>query len=186
MIFDVLKALLPSWFQKIAEYPEVMKAYAAALAELEVNIERIKANTFLQTCDEETLSYWEKKLKLYPPDGEPLEQRRRMAISQWSMASRPTIKYLKDELDRLIGAENYEIEVYSYASPNSYYYGIDQYVHIYVKKFNRGLYDIICNVYYRVAPIHIALLITDKISEDLSKKAYVAGVCNNTIITTIG
>lgn len=185
MIFDVLKALLPSWFQKIAEYPEVMKAYAAALAELEVNIERIKANTFLQTCDEETLSYWEKKLKLYPPEGEPLEQRRRMAISQWSMASRPTIKYLKDELDRLIGAENYEIEVYSYGRVNTSS-NVYQCVYIYVKKFDRGLYDIICNVYYRVAPIHIALIITDKISEDLSKKAYVAGVCNNTIITTIG
>ena len=42
MIKDDMINMLPPWFQKIREYPELMKAYGAALEEFNNNMKQVR------------------------------------------------------------------------------------------------------------------------------------------------
>ena len=61
-----LLIMVPEWFQKVIEYPEIMKAWVYALNQLDGNIRRLWDNQYIQTCDEATLAQYEKFLGIVP------------------------------------------------------------------------------------------------------------------------
>ena len=95
--------LLPPWFQEIKEFPEIMKAYGAEFEELQANIERVANNTHIQTCDLQTVEYWEKKLKITPPIGATLEDRRNTIQGRFTVSGGYTLKKLYQTLTEMYG-----------------------------------------------------------------------------------
>ena len=121
-----LLIMIPEWFQRVLEFPEIMKAYAYALGDLDGNVKQLWDNQYIQTCDEKTLELYEKLLGITPPGTETLEYRRAVALNKYSMTVPFSIGYLKSRLDQIYGnneivvdSENCELTITLYESDYS-------------------------------------------------------------------
>ena len=77
--------MLPAFFQKLKEFPEIMKAWGKALDDGETNIQKIFDNLFVQTCDAETIATYEELFWIVPQPGDTLEARRNRILNRLSM-----------------------------------------------------------------------------------------------------
>lgn len=181
MTKEELLELLPVWFQRIREYPEIMKSYAQAFTELQTNLTSVSNNLYLQRCDEPTLADWERLMKIYPAPGEDLVTRRKRVLSRWSMTGSYSEAYIREQLTQILGANNFEFEFVV--------------VQILLMRWTRGkitmkhyvphALDMAFLLWYHTAPAHIPLSFTGDYEEDINTTAYVGGICTETIIVNI-
>lgn len=181
MTKDDLLKLLPPWFQGIKEYHEICKAYAYALTEAENASKSVYNNLFLETCDEPTIAYWEKRMSIYPEPGESLDVRRQRVISRWNMQGVFNERYLRDQLDRAFGAGNYDINYYP-TLVNGVHNNIAQLV-LYTIDFTA--LDIFAEIWNNTAPAQFGIELKYMTTEEIDGNAYFGGIVTETVIETI-
>lgn len=101
--------LLPDYFRPIKEFGQLMERDGEKLDELERNIRRVRDNCFIQTCDEETIADYEKKLQITGNTNLSLEERKTFVLLRYNMRPTYTISMLKEILGTLAGEGNYSI-----------------------------------------------------------------------------
>lgn len=77
--------------------------------------DRAFANQYVATADEYGLGRWEKMLHIVPKDTDTIEFRRARILNRINQRPPFTIRYLRQQLDSLIGAGKYEVYVVGYS-----------------------------------------------------------------------
>lgn len=102
---------LPTWYQDILDYKEICKAESAQMAIAEALTKRVYGNFYFSTMDATALADWEDLFGIIVDPSETLAFRRDRILNRLSMKPPYTIKFLQAQLDKLIGAGNYNLIV---------------------------------------------------------------------------
>ena len=167
--------LLPEFFVKIKEYPEIMKAWTAALDDAEGNMNQLLDNLFVQTCDAATIALYEQLFGIVSQPGDTLEARRNRIMNRLSMVVPFTERYLRARLDEMYGAGNYTLTIDPTTSTATM--AINDFI-------DQGI-ELFCDLWYRTAPAHVALDVHEDIVTDIDSDMYFGGVCQQTIIAQL-
>ena len=194
MIKDDLIALLPEFFQKIKEYPEIMKVWGSALETGETNILKVYANLFVQTCDEPTIYYWEKHLEIVSPVGATLEDRRKAVMDSLSSSKTYTNKSLYLLIEEMFGQSWSTSILYPWVVPYVEFHGGTRPPTFELSLVGGNRYGIrrFAEIWWKVAPAHIELEVYESMTEFIPHDPffervyiYVGGACSQTIIYNI-
>lgn len=122
MIWYSLTDLLPT------VYREIKSMYAAAETE-DVELrnfiamsKRVFDNFFIQTCDVETIKYYEDLLGIEAINKDNLEERREFVLSALNNQKPFTLQYLIEQLDAIFGADNWSFPEYTEENPDAPYF----------------------------------------------------------------
>lgn len=140
-----LLIMVPEWFQRVIEYPEIMKAWAYALNQVDGNIRRLWDNQYIQTCDEATLALYEKVLGIILSGYDTLEYRRMVVLNKYSMLVPFTESFLREKLDGMFGSTGYIFTINSAACTAS----------ITITAPVARSVNLFFNLWYQIAPAHI-------------------------------
>lgn len=140
-----LLIMIPVWFQRVLEFPEIMKAWAYALDQFDGNVKKVWDNQYIQTCDEATLSLYEKLLGITPSGTDTLEYRRTVVWNKYSMIVPFSIGFLKERLTQVY--DNNEIEVDS----------INSTLTVVLYESANGNVDSVYQLLYDVVPAHMLI-----------------------------
>lgn len=159
MKYDInLMEVLPTYFRPVIEFRQLMDIDGLELGRLEENIDRIRDNCFIQTCDEATLAYYEGLLQVEKETGLSLDERRAVVLMRYSMRALYTFPMLKEMLTSAVGKGNYLAECL---------YGTYQ-LKIRILNQDIGLIKSIYNVIAFMRPAHIVLLVYAEFREECS------------------
>jgi hypothetical protein len=111
-----LTELLPPVFRKIKSMFSAAFAENTELLQFRAYLREIRDNFFIQTCDEQTLQYWESLLNIKLYGGETINERRNMIILHLTNNQAITILYARKVMNDLFGEGNYEL-FYDQATP---------------------------------------------------------------------
>lgn len=107
--FDIADKLLPPVYRAIKD----MYAYAKALNDeflVYVNfMERILKNFFIQTCDLQTVEYWERLLGLKVTEGETIEERKQEILEHLNNQHAITEPYVREQIERFFPGNEYRL-----------------------------------------------------------------------------
>lgn len=122
MIWYNLTDLLPT------VYREIKSMYAAAETE-DVELrnfiamsKRVLDNFFIQTCDVDTIKYYEDLLGIEAINKDDLEERRAFVLSALNNQKPFTLQYLIEQLDAIFGADNWSFPEYTEENPDAPYF----------------------------------------------------------------
>lgn len=109
-----LQDLLPPVYAGIKSMFATAESENTELLSSKANTDSILSNFFVQTCDIETLEYWEKiiGIKLYGDETE--DERRSMVLLYLANNWQITKPYVKQRMLELFGVGNYEFEYDEY------------------------------------------------------------------------
>ncbi len=114
MVRDVnLISYLPQFMQ---EYKELKKLFEIEEPELESIFEQmdiIRKNLFIESCDENGIKRFEKLLKITPSKTDSLEVRRDRVKALWIEEIPYTYEALAVQLDNIIGIDGYEMTLHN-------------------------------------------------------------------------
>lgn len=102
-IHDVLMGQLPHWFKPVLDYIAIMRGWSFSLSDAEQDAADIKANFYIQTCDEQTLALWEKLLGIQVTSTDSMGFRRIRVLNKLATVAPFTWWDLKDRLTELFG-----------------------------------------------------------------------------------
>lgn len=102
---------LPDWYKGIAEYQQFCKVETAQMESAEAITKRVYGNFYFSTMDAAGLSEWESIFGIIASPTETLEFRRARLINRLSLKPPFTIRFLRKQLDALIGEGNYNLIV---------------------------------------------------------------------------
>lgn len=142
-----LLSMIPRFFQETLEFPEIMKAWEKGLGDFEGNIKGVWDNQYIQTCDEDTLSLYEKILGIIPSGDETLEYRRQIVLNKYSMTVPFSEGFLRSRLTEMFGENGYDLTINSQTSTA---------VLIVKTSVPSGL-DLAYNLWLGIAPAHVEL-----------------------------
>lgn len=172
--YTELVEMLPDFFARIAEYPEIMKAWAQALSVGEANIDQLWKNLYIQTCDEGTILYWENLLGLVSDPGDTLQARRNRIINTFTLTRPYTERLLRARLDEMFGENNYTLTIDPVAQT------CDMVLH---RHIDSGML-LFCDMWFRIAPAHIAMTVSE--DNNIDGQMYIGGVITQSKIVRIG
>ena len=102
----------PRWFREILDFQALCQTEGEELRVMARFMDRVRANLFVQTMDEQTTADWEKIVRIVPnPLTETLQFRRDRILNRLSMHPPFTLTFLYQRLDALFGPGNWEVEV---------------------------------------------------------------------------
>ena len=102
----------PRWFREILDFQALCQTEGEELRVMARFMDRVRANLFVQTMDEQTTADWEKIFRIVPnPLTETLQFRRDRILNRLSMHPPFTLSFLCQRLDALFGPGNWEVEV---------------------------------------------------------------------------
>lgn len=104
MQIDLMK-VLPDYFREVKDFSAIMETEAQELEKAEDAIARIHANNFILTADPQTLSCYERLLKIRYISGDA-EERKKNILLQWKLLVPYTLPKLKEVLAETVGEEN--------------------------------------------------------------------------------
>lgn len=107
--FDIPDELLPPVFRKIKDMYAYARSLDTELREFLLYAKRILDNFFIQTCDLQTIQYWEELLNIHLYGDETIEERRQNILLYLNNSSPTTEPYVRSVLTRLFGEENYSL-----------------------------------------------------------------------------
>ena len=107
--FDVPDELLPPVYRKIKDMYAYARSLDTELREFLLYARRILANFFVQTCDLQTLEYWEQLLNIRLYGDETIEDRRRNVLLYLNNSTPTTEAYVRKVLTDLFGEDNYNL-----------------------------------------------------------------------------
>lgn len=163
--FDTLLSQLPGWFKDVLEYIAISKAYGVSIDELLEKAGVVKDNFFIQTCDSETLTYWERLLNLPYNAGYSTEYRRQRIMLRLNQTVPYTEWDLRDELTSLFGSD-YSLEVNAEES----------WVKVYVTSDRYGALALLRDVIYKWIPAHLYIYSNQQVTNNIASAGYYA--CN--------
>jgi len=103
---------LPSYFANNVEMLNLMRVEDSLFDELNRHMRGILYNQFILTCDLQTIEFWEGVLNIdFDPVNDTEQFRRERIINRFSSRPPFTMIWLRNRLDQLIGAENYEMSL---------------------------------------------------------------------------
>lgn len=105
---DVLQ-YLPTWYKNIAEYQQICGAESAQMELAKDDTERVYGNFYFSTMDAAGLSDWEDLFGLTVSEDDTLEFRRARVINRLTMKPPFSIRFLRQQLDNLIGVDQYNL-----------------------------------------------------------------------------
>ena len=108
--FDIADELLPPVYRAIKDMYAYARSLDTELREALANMIAVRTNFFIQTCDEETLEYWENLLGISSYTGETIEERRQfvlMYLNNRFPTSEPYVRYL---MTKMFGESNFSLE----------------------------------------------------------------------------
>ena len=100
-----LMMVLPDYFREVKDFSAIMETEAQELEKAEDAIARIHANNFILTADPQTLSCYERLLKIRYISGDA-EERKKNILLQWKLLVPYTLPKLKEVLAETVGEEN--------------------------------------------------------------------------------
>lgn len=107
-----LKDLLPDWYTGVRELDVLMTAEDKNMKMIQMNIDKVKSNQWIQTADEQVISYHEWILNIIPnPTTESLVFRKQRIINRLQSTPPFTINYLTSHLNQFFGEGNYELRI---------------------------------------------------------------------------
>ena len=104
MQIDLMK-VLPDYFREVKDFSAIMETEAQELEKAEDAIARIHANNLILTADPQTLSCYERLLKIRYISGDA-EERKKNILLQWKLLVPYTLPKLKEVLAETVGEEN--------------------------------------------------------------------------------
>lgn len=104
-----LTELLPPVFRNIKSMLSAAWSENKELLKFKAVLGEIKDNFFIQTCDVQTLQYWESLLNIRVYAGETIEDRRQEIIRRLMNNQPITLKYVRKVMNDMFGEGNYEI-----------------------------------------------------------------------------
>jgi len=169
-----LVALLPDFFKEIVEYPEVMKAYAYVLNQLEGNITHLWDNQYIQTCDASTIAMYENLVGVNYDPGDTLDVRRNRVLNRLTLVAPYTERLLRDRLDELFAS--YEFTVDSTTCEAT----------MVIKSFTQDGLKLFFDLWNNIAPAHIAITAYEDFLTEINGYMRFGGVVSSTRCETIG
>lgn len=171
---DTLMRLLPEWYAAVKEYEGIMEAYGYEFDKLDARALQVYLNRFVQTCDMETIKYWETKFNLSVRVGDTDEYRRERVIIKLSQTVPYTIWDLRNRLNDLFGAD-YSMTVDP--ANNS--------IKFIVTSSMYGATDLLYDLIWDRVPAHLTVIANQQITNYCVSKKYVPTVTSATLIQTI-
>lgn len=104
-----LLSYLPPFLQEYRELKEILNAEEPEIDKLIQEIQQIKDNQFILSCNEQGITKFEKILKIVPNPDDNLEGRISRVIARWNDGIPYTYKGLIEKLDILCGVGNYTL-----------------------------------------------------------------------------
>ena len=170
----ILLSKLPHWFKPILEYIAIIKAYGVELADFENAAEKIHANQYIQTCDSETLRYWERLLGLSYNVGDTDEFRRQRILLYLNQKVLYTVWHLKEELQSLYG-DDFSLEVNE----------DECWIRIMVTSDIYGAVELLQSLIFRWVPAHLYVYSNQQVSNYVSSDVFDAARFTRTLEQTI-
>lgn len=143
-----LPDLLPPIYRNIKSMYSTANAENIELKKLKASINRILDNFFIQTCDIQTLEYWENLLGITPDSVTSIPTRRATILLYLNNSDPITDPYVKQVMHDIFGAGNYTFEPRP-GEPLSYVVEMFDTTFDVIERFLDWL--------YKVCPAHIEL-----------------------------
>lgn len=105
-----LMPILPEYFRKVLEFKELMRVDGEALEDFEALTGQVRDNNYILTCDEATITWYERLLHITGTAGEAMESRRRMVILRLNQQIPYTMPRLKEILTELLGSGGFRLD----------------------------------------------------------------------------
>lgn len=167
---------LPPIMQNFSEIKEIMKVEQAEMNLLDVNIQRVLDNAFIEDCDEYGIKKYENILGITASNIETLESRKARVALKWNDMIPYTYKVLVGRLNGLCGINNYTID----ADLSNYYFHF--YVHLEMFSEVGALEDMLNDM----LPANIKYDITNIIMTEQCGIGYFAGAVSISETIEIG
>lgn len=97
-----------SFYNNYEEMNEISRVQNILLEKADIELNKFILNQFVVTCDNETISEYEKIFKI-PNKGENLEFRRDRILNRLSLSPPFPLEFLRNKLDQLIGKDLYKL-----------------------------------------------------------------------------
>ena len=166
-----LLLMVPEWFQRVLEFPEIMKAWAYALGVVDGNVKQLWDNQYIQTCDEATLSLYEKLLGITPSGTDTLAYRRAIVLNKYSMTVPFSEGYLRTRLNDMFGEDGYELTIDSETST------VTLVISAAVPNALRMFFD----MWYGIAPAHLHIIASESLNTLLEGAQYYGAVITSSV-----
>lgn len=112
--FDIADELLPPVYRAIKDMYAYARTLDTQLRQSLTDMMAVRQNFFIQTCDIETIEYWESLLGITLYGGETIEDRRQMIMIYLNNRYPTSEPYVRSVMNTLFGQENYDIEFDAY------------------------------------------------------------------------
>lgn len=144
--FDIPDELLPPAYQAIKDMYAYARTLDTELRESLTNMLMIRTNFFIQTCDLETIEYWESLLDIQLYGFETIEERREMILLYLNNRYPTSEPYVRHVLTTLFGEDGYTLSIDEH---DPFYLRISMYDSTYdaIKRF--------VNWFERMCPAHL-------------------------------
>lgn len=172
---ETLKKQLPRYFRPIMEFGEILKAQGYSLDQFDGDSARVYANNYIATCDEDTITYYERLLGIAYRFGDTLEYRRTRVLQKYNTIVPFSIGFLRDKLTELYGEDGYEMSVDSSACK----------LRIKVTSDRYGAIDLLYDLLWDVVPAHIQILANQQTKNRIPCRLYSAGAVTRVFVQTI-
>lgn len=166
---EELLGLLPDYFKNITEMSEDMKAWAKGLDDAEKAISQLWNNQYVQTCDESTIALYEQLLKITYTPGDSLDVRRNRVMNRLLLVYPYSERLVRSRLDELF--DDYELVVDSATCSAT----------MTIKSFTEQGTKLFMELWYGVAPAHIAITVYEDIVRKINGPLYVGGAVSTLV-----
>lgn len=109
--FDIADELLPPVYRAIKDLYAYARTLDTELKESLANMMLVRENFFIQTCDLETIEYWESLLGIELYGGETIEDRRQMILIFLNNRFPTSEPYVRHVMETLFGAGHYDVQI---------------------------------------------------------------------------
>lgn len=106
---------LPPVLREVADLQAINEANEPEVASAWNGLDRVMANQFLDTADEQGVSMWERELKIRPKDTDTMAVRKARIKLMWNRELPYTVPWLKNWLRGLYGPQGYGVAVVDYS-----------------------------------------------------------------------
>lgn len=104
-----LKQYMPSYYDDVREMNELLNVEDTIFSIYLTEFDKVKANQFIMTADEDGIAGYERILDITAMTGESLDFRRSRVLNRWVDIAPYTHNALFSKIARLQGSENFQI-----------------------------------------------------------------------------
>lgn len=101
----------PHYERKVFEFKEIARVESAQLDGADTQLEKIFLNQFVLTADADGLAMFENLYNIIPKPTDTLELRRERILLRIQLQPPFTLRYLEQQLDKIIGAGKYTVDM---------------------------------------------------------------------------